>query len=401
MTTNSVTVVGGGLAGLVAAVTAAGSGAPVRLLEAHATLGGRARTAAAPHLANDGPHVVYADGALWRWLVAERLADPYRRLPLGAAAAIRFRRDGRLRAAPPAGLVRMLAHRRRRAPVGQDFRSWAAGLHGEETAERAAAFAGVATFAADPGALSAAFVWERLLRVSDATGGPRYLVGGWSALVGRLAARARELGVEIATGSPVTELPGGPVVVATALPAARRLLGRELPTPALGGSTVLVDAVVRARRGDAFIVSDLDGPGWVEAFSRADPSLAPPGTTLVQAQRPPRAGESRDAALTAAEDLVEAAAPGWRERLVWGRDAVAHGRTGALDPPGSTWVDRPAVDQGDDVFLAGDEVAAPGLLSEVSFHSAVTAANGAAAALRRPARRAARQVAAAPVRRRG
>jgi hypothetical protein len=56
---------------------------------------------------------------------------------------------------------------------------------------------------------------------------------------------------------------------------------------------------------------------------------------------------------------------------------TANRRTGALDLPGRTWHDRPAVERGDGVFLAGDMVAAPGLLSEVSFHSAITAARGA------------------------
>jgi hypothetical protein len=49
------------------------------------------------------------------------------------------------------------------------------------------------------------------------------------------------------------------------------------------------------------------------------------------------------------------------------------GRSGALDLPGHTWRDRPAVDRGDGVFLAGDMVAAPGLLSEVSWASAIEA----------------------------
>ena len=48
-------------------------------------------------------------------------------------------------------------------------------------------------------------------------------------------------------------------------------------------------------------------------------------------------------------------------------------RSGALDMPGTTWRDRPAVDRGDGVFLAGDMVAAPGLLAEVSWASAVEA----------------------------
>ncbi len=56
---------------------------------------------------------------------------------------------------------------------------------------------------------------------------------------------------------------------------------------------------------------------------------------------------------------------------------MASGRTGALDLPGRTWRDRPAIDRGDGVFLAGDMVAAPGLLGEVAFASAVEAARGA------------------------
>ncbi|NDZ83659.1 FAD-dependent oxidoreductase, partial [Streptomyces sp. SID10853] len=46
----------------------------------------------------------------------------------------------------------------------------------------------------------------------------------------------------------------------------------------------------------------------------------------------------------------------------------------AVDPPGTTWRDRPAVRRGDGVFLAGDRTAAPGMLAEVSFNSALEAA---------------------------
>ncbi len=48
-------------------------------------------------------------------------------------------------------------------------------------------------------------------------------------------------------------------------------------------------------------------------------------------------------------------------------------RSGPLDYPGTSWRDRPAIDRGDDVYLAGDMVAAPGLLSEVSWASALEA----------------------------
>jgi hypothetical protein len=41
--------------------------------------------------------------------------------------------------------------------------------------------------------------------------------------------------------------------------------------------------------------------------------------------------------------------------------------------PGQTWRDRPAVDRGDGVYVAGDMVAAPGCLSEIAWASAVQA----------------------------
>ena len=50
--------------------------------------------------------------------------------------------------------------------------------------------------------------------------------------------------------------------------------------------------------------------------------------------------------------------------------------------PGHTWRDRPQIDQGNCLFLAGDWVAAPGLLSEVAFSGAVTAAEKAVDLLR-------------------
>ena len=95
---------------------------------------------------------------------------------------------------------------------------------------------------------------------------------------------------------------------------------------------------------------------------------------------PIRPGETPDAARTAraaARRLLH----GWRERETWRRRQVMNGRTGALDPPGKTWRDRPAIDRGDGVFLAGDMVAAPGCLSEIAWASAVEAGRLAPAAI--------------------
>jgi hypothetical protein len=97
---------------------------------------------------------------------------------------------------------------------------------------------------------------------------------------------------------------------------------------------------------------------------------------------PVRPGESRDAAAARLEGLLDASYDGWRERETWRRRQVMTGRTSALDMPGQSWRDRPAIDRGGGVFLAGDMVAATGCLSEIAWTSAVQASSLALAALR-------------------
>ena len=367
-----ITVVGSGLAGLVASIASAENGARVRLHEAHQTLGGRARASAPPFIAHEGPHVLYDDGPLWRWLDERDLVGPAAHVPLRAIAGIRFRWKDRLHSFPPAGMLRMLAQRRRRAPVDQGFHTWAAEQFGEQAATAAANYLGVVTFDHDPGRLSAAFAWQRLLRATAVPPRARYVIGGWTSMLARLEARARTLGVRIELDSRVDRLPEPPVIVATSLDAARQLLGDD-SLHWDSGRTLLLDLGLRRRRGDAFVISDLDEAGWAEDYAIPDPTVAPPGHSLVQAQMPLRPGESSAAVLERLEHLLDLGYPGWQERQTWRRQGLANGRTGALDLPGRTWRDRPVVDRGDGVFLAGDMVAAPGLLSEVSFASALQA----------------------------
>lgn len=365
-------VIGGGLAGLVAAVSAAELGAHVVLFEAHAELGGRARTTPGEHVAHEGPHVVYRDGPLWGWLAARDLLPAWAPVPLRQLGRFYFRRSGRRTRNPGAGLLRVTLHRGP-APVDESFDAWASRRFGARVAREAAAASAVVTYHHDPGALSARFVHDRLRRAYDPATKATYVLGGWGRLVAVLARAARERGVTLETDSRVTRLPeGGPVVVATSLAAARSLL-RDDALETQTGTAALLDVAVTGRKDDAFIVSDLDVGGWLERFSAADPSLAPAGESLVQVQVPVAPGSPSTAGVAATEALLDLGVPGWRERTTWRRDAVARGRTGAVDLPGSTWRDRPAVRQREDVFLAGDQVAAPGLLSEVSFTSAVQA----------------------------
>lgn len=374
-----ITVVGGGIAGLTAAIAAAEGGAPVRLLEAHRELGGRARSTAGSYKANLGPHVLYKDGPLWAWLRERDLLPPAAGPPL---SGVRFRCDRAIRRTPPLDAIpATLRLRGRTAPADRPFREWAAEQTGERIAAMLSSAAGVYTFHHDPGELSAAFVWERTVRtLLTPPPAVRYLIGGWSTLVAALEARARALGVTIETGHPVDALPEPPVIVAIELADAARLLSDDTLTWK-SGHTVCLDFAARSRRGDPFVVSDLDESGWIERFSAPDPSLAPAGEELFQAQMPVRPGESADEAELRLELLLDASVPGWRERETWRRRLVMEGRTGALDLPGATWRDRPAVDRGAGVFLAGDMVAAPGLLSEVAWASGVEAARLAIAAV--------------------
>jgi hypothetical protein len=202
--------------------------------------------------------------------------------------------------------------------------------------------------------------------------------------VAALEGRARRLGVAIETGCRVDSLPEAPAIVATELPEAEALLGEPLSWPS--GHTVCLDLGLEHRRGDPFAVSDLDEAGWIERFTAPDPSLAPEGEELVQAQMPIRPEEEVELAAARLERLLDQSFPEWRDRVTWRRRQVMKDRTGALDMPGTTWRDRPAIERGDGVFLVGDMVAAPGLLGEVSWASAVRASElaGAAAGAGRP-----------------
>ena len=156
------------------------------------------------------------------------------------------------------------------------------------------------------------------------------------------------------------------------------------------GGTVCLDLGLREHRGDPWVVSDLEASGWIERYSAQDNSLAPAGEQLVQAQMPIRPGESAEDAGARLEELLALSFEDWRGRVTWRRRQVMDGRSGALDLPGTTWHDRPAIDRGNGTFLCGDQVAAPGCLSEVSFASAIEAGK---LALKYSGDRALRQVA--------
>jgi phytoene dehydrogenase-like protein len=371
----TVTVVGGGLAGLTAAIACAEAGADVTVHEAHSTLGGRARSTVAPYVANDGTHAFY-DGAPWQWLMTRNLVQPAEKLGIRQMARVRIRHHGRLRRTPPASFAAMVSLGRRvQAPIDRDFRTWASRRFGETACKAAEGMVGPAIYHADPGRLSAAFVFERLLRVTSPKFPPvtRYPRGGWGVVIDRMERAASERGVKIETNSRISALPEtGPVIVATSLDSARSLFDDE-SLRWEGGRAALLDVGVAHSDKDPFAIFDFDEGAMIECFTSQDPTLAPVGHDLLQGEMPVCSGESKTDGLARLEAVFDLAFPDWRERLTWRREQTATNRTGAVDLPGRTWRDRPAIDQGEGRYLVGDAVAAPGLLAEVSINSALTA----------------------------
>jgi hypothetical protein len=373
------------MAGLVAAITAADGGAPVILHEASRQVGGRALGRAGWAGVNLGPHVVLTDGALVRWLAARNIQIGLRRPALRRLRLLteegptaRARVTLRLAATVTAD----------QAPVNESFREWADAVFGTATSELMCRLAGLFTFHHDPGTLSARFVWDRYRRVFIHPHRVRMVAGGWSALAGALADRAAACGVRIETGDKVTTVtfPDGPAVVATRLEAASRLLGRELRWP--GARTALMDvAASPGRHGWPGTVIDVRGDlrtcCLIDRITATFPDLlGQRGPEVFQAQLGISDHTSRADAAARIESTFDEAATGWRERVVWQRSLALTGATGAIDPPGTTWRNRPAIDQGDDRFLAGDAVAAPGMLSEVAVNSGIDAARRALQARR-------------------
>jgi NAD(P)-binding Rossmann-like domain len=398
----AVTVIGGGLGGLAAAITAAEGGASVTLHEAHRALGGRWRSTPVrravrsgagrdrnvvtdPNAASDsntskayraheGPHVIYRDGPIWAWLRERSLLGVTCRVPLGAVSRFRFWHRGRLHVLPPIGFLQALrVSGRKGVPVDRSFREWASELVGDEAAEMGASASGVGLFYHDPGSLSAAFVAERLSRVYSLPPAASYRQGSWGAMFSEIGEYARKLGVIIEQGSRVSEISDGITIVATELESARLLLGdSSLDWPS--GRAALLDLGVKRDHRDLFVVSDLDTCGWLENFTMPDPTTAPPGEHLVQMQMPIAPESSKADGIVRLETIADHAVPEWLERTTYRLESVANARTGAVDFPGTSWRDRPAIDRGDGVYLVGDRVAAPGLLSEVSLNSGVRAA---------------------------
>ncbi|GAA4522023.1 hypothetical protein GCM10023191_101040 [Actinoallomurus oryzae] len=142
-------------------------------------------------------------------------------------------------------------------------------------------------------------------------------------------------------------LPAGPTILATSFATACRLTGdRSLTWPSARVATV--DLGLRTENGpDWFRVMDLDARIYAARYSLADPALAPPGHELIQIAAACGPRERKSDAERRVRSLLDQTWPGRRAAVRWHQSALRTHRTGAVDLPGTTGHDRPAVSRGD------------------------------------------------------
>lgn len=416
--TGTVNVVGGGIAGLIAAVDAARAGARVRLFEASGDLGGRARTKAVQgYLLNQGPHALYQNGAFKREL--DRLGVAYSggRSLAGSRQAIA---KGRLHVLPDSmgamvktslfGVREKLAYTAVLKQVVDgatgdgSFAHW---LDETKLAPRLRAaleaLGRLSSYANGSAEVSARAMLDQ---IRLALGGTLYLDGGWASLVEGLAAAAREAGAELTSGAAVeqvtldgrgsktrladgrefiadaTILALGPNEAAQLAPGIASLRKEAQEAVPVRASTL--DLALKAMPPGAHdFALGIDQPVYLSLHSRSA-RLAPEGGALVHIARYLPVGEAPSNARAELEGVADLAMPGWRDLEVKRQELrgmiVSHGLP--------RW-DRPrpnvALEDAPGVFIAGDWVGPEGMIADAAAASAASAAAAALAWARRPA----------------
>lgn len=403
-----VVVVGGGLAGLVAGITAAGAGARVAVVDTR-SFGGRARSAERDGFTlNEGGHALYRGAGGWA-LLESLGVHPNGVTP--DASEYRVLWDGEIAPLPTTAMgiatTSLLGARSKVKLAGwfNDMGGAAAKAQGVSLDEwldhqrtrpdlrkYLTALGRLVTYSARPGAMPASAVLGQFAL----DGGVAYLHGGWQSIIDDLVRRAGEVGIALVEHQPVTSVDrdGATWTVTTpdrALRASAVVFaagGPKLAADLLGGDAAgWVERSGPAQRaacldiggsaGDIAFLQSADDPLYLSAHApTAD--LAPDGQTLYSVMRyladdDANTHEQNRAAL---ERHAEIAGLAERDdRLVdrflaasvvtWGSTQVGMARPSGLE----------LADRG--IYAAGDWIGRP-LLADASIVSG--AASGAAAA---------------------
>ena len=324
--TYDVAVVGAGIAGLVAAVTAAEAGSRVVLIDSHEP-GGRARTTVREGFAhNIGPHALYLAGHLQPFLDARGMSPSGGIPPNGSVGLLR---DGQLwqlsmgimgvaksKLLSPRGRARFLSLMARLPRmktdrfVGTTWQSWL-GNEPDDVAGVVRMFVRVATYGDAEARFDAAAALDQL---KLALRGVRYIDHGWQTIVDSLAARFVSLGGTLRSGCTVlnidvedgadgvaVETSAGSlrataaVIAGLAPDAVQRITAATISGRAEQGSTLHAASLDLAlNRQHAGIVFGIDEPLYLSPHAPVA-KLAPTGCGLVSLLRYAPDGETPEA----------------------------------------------------------------------------------------------------------
>lgn len=415
-----VAVIGGGLAGLTAAVELARGGREVIVFEQSSSLGGRAGTRqVSGYQFNMGPHALYAQGHARRILASygvEIVGHPpplkggkalfdgtVDHLPIDAASLLRARWLPWAAKFQVLGLFARLPRLDPSPWEGKTVDQWLQTTLSHPRARHLFyALLRLGTYGAEPGNLDAALAIQQLQL--GTVGGVLYLDGGWQRLVDGLERQAVAAGASLVTSQrvmAVTRLgeswqvemkdgqhrPVAAAVLAVSPDKVLELLSTGSSTPQVLSS--LVDRLRALRPIDAacldVALQHLPRPQQLFALGIDQPhyfsvhtsvaDLAPQGGALIHVMRCLEMGStaSRQDVERELEALLDTLQPGWRpqlvERQLMPRIRVSHG----LHEVG---VPRPSerLEELPGLYLAGDWVGDEGWLADAAVASGQKAA---------------------------
>ncbi len=413
--TNDVMIVGGGMAGLAAAVYLARANRKVTLFEKSHLVGGRATTHKYDEFwFNQGPHALYRGGAGLK--ILQELGIQFEGGVPNLANALTLL-NGELKAMPttPAGfattdlfslsgkleLGRFLAMVMLTQPEKvQDlsFREWMESkCRQPEVRQFLEAFARLNTYINAPEQMSAAvFVKQVQISLKKSV---LYLNGGWQTLVDGLKKAAEQAGVTIISGAKVTAVEHDAQVSGVRLAdgtfyRAQTVLMAASPEVASGLVSGQARVVLSKWAGEAIpvraacldvalrrlpqpnnvFVMGIDQPLYLSVHSEWA-KLGPAGNAVIHTLKYLNPAEKTDSEANKVEleNLLDLAQPGWREEVLHQRFLPHMTVINELVQAGKP---RPApqVPGISGLYLAGDWVWAEGLLVDASLASAKEAA---------------------------
>ncbi len=401
MSAHRFVVVGGGLAGLTAAIELADAGNTVILCEQSQHLGGRAATHHQQGYAmNIGPHAFYRAGVMRRqldawgiqysgkvpftrgqaFLIASGHRHPFPTSPMNLLESSAFSSRGRVSAGQLLEKVQKAAADWVR---GQSMEAWTQ-THAdtEEAARLVTALVRLTCVAADVDRLDAGASIEQIrLALSQSV---LYLDGGWGTLVTGLENKAKSIGVEIRAGWSLKRVETGAVesrsgeritadgiILAMPPKEVERVTGLPLAEGTPARAACLDLGLRRLPDGAASFALGLDTPMYFSVHSLYASGLAPEGGALVQIAKylDRNASGSRDE-LESVADLVM---DGWRNEVEASRFLPEMTVVHAIPEAGRR---RPEVDilKLPGVMIAGDWVGQDGMLADGAVASGLRAA---------------------------